>query len=169
MNVTIEWAKHLTPMNNSREHHFARAERVKKERSSVRLLLIANRVESRIHTELVAEWRQSREDLRSELRIVVTFVRIAPRKVDDGDNLSSCFKAIRDEIAAYLRLNDGDSERIRFEYAPQLKGTSAARVLFSIEPHTPTQRAVVTETSLATTPQEWRKRGLLSSGVVRNR
>lgn len=48
---------------------------------------------------------------------IVTLTRIAPRRFDD-DNLASGFKACRDEIAAILKIDDGDS-RITFLYDQQ--------------------------------------------------
>lgn len=46
---------------------------------------------------------------------VVTLTRIAPRMLDEGDNLSSSQKAIRDQIAAELGIDDRDS-RVEWRY-----------------------------------------------------
>lgn len=150
----VEWGTHLKPMNNSREHHFARSDRVKKQRTATRLHLIANKVADQLGPRPEGH------------RILVTFVRIASRKLDPGDNLNSSFKSIRDEIASYFGVNDGNESSIRFEYGPQLNGPSAARVLFGFEPHVPVRTAVVTTKEIATTPRQWAQRGLLKSGVV---
>lgn len=40
----------------------------------------------------------------------VWLTRIAPRKLDEGDNLNSSFKAIRDQIAAWLGVDDGGDQ-----------------------------------------------------------
>lgn len=45
----------------------------------------------------------------------VTFTRYACQTLDAADNLNSAFKAVRDELAAILGIDDGD-ERISFEY-----------------------------------------------------
>jgi len=46
----------------------------------------------------------------------VTLTRFGPRALDD-DNLAFAFKSVRDEVAAFLKVNDGDREHIRFSYA----------------------------------------------------
>lgn len=156
--VLIEWAEHLTPMNNSREHHFERSKRVQKQRLHVGLLLRANRVADRLGP------------CPQGFRLVVRFTRQAPRKVDPGDNLNSCFKSIRDEIAAYCHINDSRDDLIHFEYLPQLKGPSAVRVLFLFEPYVPSRPLVhanIETKELATTPKQWAKRGLLKPAVYR--
>jgi hypothetical protein len=53
---------------------------------------------------------------RIELPCVVKLIRIGPKKLDEGDNLSSAFKGIRDQIARQLGTDDG-GDRVRFEYA----------------------------------------------------
>jgi hypothetical protein len=52
-----------------------------------------------------------------QLPCLVKLTRIGPRKLDEGDNLSSAFKGIRDQIAKQLGADDGDTDTIRFEYA----------------------------------------------------
>ncbi len=60
-------------------------------------------------------------DKRPDLPCTVKLIRIAPRKLDDDDNLRTAFKAIKDCIADYLIPGlapgraDGD-ERIKWEY-----------------------------------------------------
>lgn len=60
---------------------------------------------------------------------VVTLTRISPRLLDD-DNLRGSLKAVRDEVAALLRVDDRDPS-VRWDYAQQ-KG-KPARVLVSVE------------------------------------
>jgi hypothetical protein len=48
-------------------------------------------------------------------RLLVTFTRIAPRPIADTDNLISGWKAVQDEVARLLGINDGDA-RIGFAY-----------------------------------------------------
>ena len=68
---------------NVREHFRVRAKRVKAERQAVALVLGPQK--------------------KPALPIVVTLTRIAPSSgLDPDDNLPSAFKAVRDEIAAWL-------------------------------------------------------------------
>lgn len=60
--------------------------------------------------------KRQRQDIRWILNVspkpslpcAVLMTRIAPRALDQGDNLNSAFKAIRDEIAAWLGIDDAD-------------------------------------------------------------
>jgi crossover junction endodeoxyribonuclease RusA len=49
--------------------------------------------------------------------VVVKLTRIAPRELDD-DNLRSAFKAMRDGVADWLKVDDRDS-RVKWEYAQE--------------------------------------------------
>lgn len=168
--IVVEWAEHLKPMNNSREHWTARSERVKKQRHDMRVRLLANDVFHNLYP------------VPEEHRVVVTFLRVSPRKLDAGDNYNSCFKSIRDEIAAYLTdmlrrqkpdhpgVNDGDENAIRFHYAPASKGAPhqhGVRVLFDIEPWKPVFQGRIEMKNVASGPKEWAKKGLLRSAVIR--
>ena len=62
---------------------------------------------------------RSRFGVRPPPPVRVTLTRIAPRTLD-SDNLASAFKAIRDAVAFWLELDDGD-ERISWAYV-QTKG-----------------------------------------------
>ena len=42
------------------------------------------------------------------LPVVVTLTRISPRMLDVGDNLNSSMKAVRDEVAKQLGIDDAD-------------------------------------------------------------
>ena len=77
---------------NLREHHFARARRVKGEK--------------RVVTETLHYQRPRL--VPPELPLTVHMTRIAPRSADD-DNLTAGFKATRDAIADWLHVDDGDS------------------------------------------------------------
>lgn len=46
----------------------------------------------------------------------VLLVRIAPRSLDKGDNLNSAMKAIRDEIADIIGIDDKHSDKLDFNY-----------------------------------------------------
>lgn len=52
---------------------------------------------------------------RPKLPVVIVLVRVAPRRLDDG-NLASAFKGIQDGIADWLGVDDGDSQRVAWLY-----------------------------------------------------
>lgn len=60
----------------------------------------------------------------------ITFVRIAPRALDEGDNLASAFKAMRDELADRLGVRDDRRGPITWAYAQErgAPNTYAVRV-----------------------------------------
>lgn len=89
---------------NQREHWAVKAKRVKSQRTAIGIY-----------------WRQIRNTIRAQISgavdltgLDVTLTRLAPRELDD-DNLSGSFKAIRDQIASELCLDDRD-KRIKFRY-----------------------------------------------------
>ena len=89
----------LTTGLNAREHWRARAGRVAKERRTVKLAWIAAGIRRAHFTFPVA--------------VVIT--RRGPRKVDD-DNVAGGCKAVRDEIAAALGVDDGDRSKVSWVY-----------------------------------------------------
>ena len=93
---------------NSREHPLARKRRVQQERAMTALML--------------------RGHLRPDggFPVVVELTRISPR-LADGDNAIGGCKALRDEVAAWLGVDDGDAERVRWFYR-QERGPFAVRV-----------------------------------------
>lgn len=93
---------------NSREHPLARVRRVRRERAVTALML--------------------RGHLRPDggFPVVVELTRISPRLADSDNAIGGC-KAIRDEIAAWLGMDDGDTERVRWHYR-QERGPFAVRV-----------------------------------------
>jgi hypothetical protein len=95
---------------NARLHWRARARLVKGERMAVALAVLAS--------PSLRLWRLTPP-------LVVTLTRIGPRKLD-SDNVQGALKAIRDEVAAQLGLDDGD-ERIEWRYG-QERGPYAVRV-----------------------------------------
>ena len=98
---------------NSREHWAQRARKRKAERTAVQLAWFAT---VRIHHawEVIGA------------ACVITLTRIGPRKLD-GDNVQGALKAIRDEVAAQLGVDDGD-DRLTWHYA-QERGEYAVRVV----------------------------------------
>lgn len=65
---------------------------------------------------------------RVEPPLIITLTRIGSRKLD-SDNLAASFKAIRDGVADWLGVDDGD-ERLTWIYA-QEKGKYAVRIEFA--------------------------------------
>jgi hypothetical protein len=74
---------------NKREHFMARAARAKIHRSTAYIMLKA--------------WGKP-----PELPVTVTMTRLGVKLIDT-DNCSSCFKNVRDGIADWLGVDDGDS------------------------------------------------------------
>jgi hypothetical protein len=64
--------------------------------------------------------------------LVVTLTRIGPRKLD-SDNLASGFKAVRDEIARIIGIDDGDS-RITWRYDQRKGKPREYAAIIRIEP-----------------------------------
>lgn len=92
---------------NLREHHMARHKRVKAQRETVKQHLPAVRIEAMLDIRLT---------------------RLGVGELDT-DNLAGAMKAVRDEVASWLRLDDG-STLVRWSYAqePVARGGEAVRV-----------------------------------------
>lgn len=101
----------IVSLANLREHWGKRAARAKVHRAAALLALTA------------AANRNSID--RPSPPLVVRITRVAPRALD-SDNAVGGAKNVRDGVADWLRLDDGD-HRIRWEYA-QRKGDYAATV-----------------------------------------
>lgn len=88
---------------NMREHWAAKHRRVKAQRNAVALAV----------RPVVSKGLAERHE-----RLVVTLTRIAVAgsRGLDGDNLQASFKAVRDQVAAELGIDDGDA-RIEWRYA----------------------------------------------------
>ena len=65
-------------------------------------------------------------------KITVTFVRIAKRKIDKGDNLASAFKAVRDAVAMLIGVDDG-SDRYEWIYEQRIERNRLDMVEIKIE------------------------------------
>ena len=98
---------------NSREHWAAKHRRVKHERTMVRMFLNASR------------------DARPGLPVLVTLTRCSPRLLDD-DNAVGSMKGVRDEISAWLRVDDGDP-RITFIVKQEKVPTKSRGTLIRID------------------------------------
>ncbi len=101
---------------NVREHWATKARRVKYQRSSVAFEMLSRRISG----ATVA------------FPATVTLTRIAPRMLDD-DNLARSFKAIRDEVANCLGLDDRDP-RISWRYGQRRGLPKEYAVEIAIEP-----------------------------------
>jgi adenine-specific DNA methylase len=97
--VTINLPLRTVSAANAREHWSAKARRVKRERTTTRLVCMAELRD----LEGIGAARS------------VTFTRIAPRLLD-SDNLASGLKAIRDELAAFLGVSDAPSGGVDWRY-----------------------------------------------------
>jgi hypothetical protein len=106
---TLELRIHIQNGCNLREHWAARSKRVRKERSAVAWGLLA----------AFRHWRPT-------LPCTVTLTRLAPRKLD-SDNAVAGFKAVRDEVAVWLGVNDNDP-RVTWRYAQEKAKAYAARI-----------------------------------------
>lgn len=73
------------------------------------------------HLTKARDVRGTREAVRDALApftppplpCLVALVRFGRRTLDD-DNATASMKAVRDEVASWLRVNDGDTSRVRF-------------------------------------------------------
>jgi hypothetical protein len=92
---------------NLREHPMARHRRVLKEHKIVAQALWARELLNKRHRPSFPPY-------------VVTMTRIAARKLDD-DNMVAGFKGVRDAVAKWLGVNDGDTSKVRWVYAPEEK------------------------------------------------
>jgi hypothetical protein len=95
---------------NGREHWRARSRRVKVEREAVALMLGGR--------------------TKPNLPCVVQLTRIAPSNGLDDDNLSGSLKAIRDQVAQWLGVDDKRSDVVRYSYA-QRRGPWGVEVEFT--------------------------------------
>ena len=71
--------------------------------------------------ELQYYWRETLKGRRVSLPCLVRLTRIGPKELDT-DNLAGAFKAIRDQIAKEIGIDDGAVNQIRFEYAQDAIG-----------------------------------------------
>lgn len=107
MKHTVTLPLRLPSVANKRMHHMAKAHLVSKQREAVHLALKVSATPNFVP------------------RLCVTITRVAPRELDDDNNVA-CAKAVRDEVAAWFGLDDRDP-RIKWDYA-QEKGPVAVRI-----------------------------------------
>lgn len=87
------------PGLNVREHWQARSSRVKRERRAVAWALAAENHQ------------------RPPIPCSVRLTRVAPSGGVDDDNLVGALKAVRDEVAKWLGVDDRHSRQVRYVYA----------------------------------------------------
>jgi len=112
--ASVEWATSLPSAANLRENHFARHRRVKAQRLTALQMLLANAGRPPVlgHGSLVH----------------VTLTRIAPRMLDDHDNLRMAFKAQVDSVAQWLGLRSDRDPRIAFSFAQEKSRFASIRI-----------------------------------------
>lgn len=119
--VTVEVPMKLPSLANLRLHWAAKAKTVKAQRAAVALAL---RTQGR---QWLTHWKGI--SANPAHRLGVCFTRLGPRALDD-DNLAHAFKGIRDEVAAFVGLDDGDS-RFVAEYHQQ-RGLYGVRIRLQV-------------------------------------
>jgi len=119
--IEVLLLKPLPSAANLREHWATRARRVKAQRELAAMHMLFARV--RELATLVATDKST--------RVTCTLTRIAPRRLDT-DNLGSAFKAIRDEVAKQVGIDDG-SLRWWWTYAQEV-GPPAYRIELGVTP-----------------------------------
>ena len=95
---------------NDRGHFMIKARKIKKEREATAWALV--NVE------------------KPAIPCVVTLTRVCPGgRGLDSDNLQGAFKAVRDQVAQWLGVDDALADQVRYEYA-QARGPWGVRVEF---------------------------------------
>lgn len=98
MNIDFQAPIKTISEANSRDHWAVRRRRKEDQQSQMMIALMNN-----LHGRKI------------KFPCVVKLTRIGPNKLD-GDNLQSAFKGIRDVIAKKLGVDDGDDEKVKWEY-----------------------------------------------------
>jgi hypothetical protein len=98
---SVQYSVKLTGSQNAREHWRTRAKRVKAERAKAE------------------NWCFHFLEKPTTWPVVVRLTRIGPRKLD-SDNVSGACKAVRDGVADFLGINDGDESKVSWVYAQEL-------------------------------------------------
>ncbi len=96
---------------NQRIHWAVRAKQVKAERQATRAAWLRAARTARLLAVIALDLGDDGPGLS------VTLARIAPRQMDD-DNLRGSLKAVRDEVAACLGVDDGDA-RVTWAYGQE--------------------------------------------------
>jgi hypothetical protein len=116
-NIVMELPIETISEANTKEHWARKANRVKKQRADAFYYC-------RLKRGII--------EVSPDATIKIKLVRLAPKKLDN-DNLVSAFKAIRDGIADWLKVNDG-SDKITWEYDQEpIKFTRSVRFYLLID------------------------------------
>lgn len=97
---------------NRREHWASRARRVKAQRAATMLALRCS--------------REDPSDYKLAMKIRVLLVRIGPRRLD-GDNLQGALKAVRDAVAEWVGIDDGN-DWYEWVYAQETGRPASVRI-----------------------------------------
>lgn len=97
---------------NSREHWAARAKRVRSEREAVAFMLSGHS--------------------RPSVPCTVVLTRVAPSNGLDDDNLAGALKAVRDQVAEWLGVDDKHRHIVRYEYQ-QRRGPWGVEIAFQYQ------------------------------------
>lgn len=114
--IRIELPIRTVSEGNMREHHMSRHKRRAGQRKKV-----ADELEPKLKGAML-----------DMLPCVVTLTRVSPRPLDD-DNLQFSFKAIRDEVAKQLGVDDRDA-RVVWRYGQRRGGKGAYGVEIVVTP-----------------------------------
>jgi len=101
---------------NRRDHHFAKAKRVKTQRQTTAAHLQA----SGFDPEPIAASKPT-----------ITLTRIGRRALDT-DNLSGSLKAVRDAVAKWLGVDDGPKGPVTWAYAQEVNKSPLMRVRIEV-------------------------------------
>lgn len=119
--VTVLLSMPLPSAANLREHWATKHRRVAKQRAATALALKSQ------GAAWLREWRVMAPNPVLRVRCVLT--RIGRRRLD-SDNVQGAFKAVRDEVAKVVGIDDG-SERWCWEYA-QETGEPGVRIRLEV-------------------------------------
>jgi hypothetical protein len=114
------WIRIVAPVEtthetNRKDHRFVKARRVKGQRKDLAtMFLVAG------PCPVPGPW-------------VVKIVRIAPRRLELGDNLPTASKAIRDPTAAWLGCDDTERDPVTWEYDQRRGGVREYGVEITVE------------------------------------
>lgn len=111
--MTIEYPCRIESVANLRECWQKKARRAQGQKKVTSVYLMTNRKQC------------------PPLPVVVTLTRIAPRLLDDDNNISG-FKNVRDAVASFLALDDRDP-RITWRYAQERGKSKEYAVRIAIE------------------------------------
>ena len=113
--MTVTMPIRLMSEANMREHWFVKNKRKKEQQAIVQAYWISTGLNQ-------VKWT---------FPLKITFTRIGARKLD-SDNLAGSGKAIRDQLAKLIGVNDGDESKVTWHYAQRIgkRGEYAVEIAF---------------------------------------